>query len=449
MLKVFNNLSSKLENFLPLDPDRVVMYTCGPTVYDYSHLGHARSCLVWDMVYRYLKYKKYNITWIRNITNIDDKIIKRANELNCSPEKLSRIFTYEFWQDMANLNISWPDYEPRATDYLPQMYEFIQNLIDKACAYHIDGDVYFRVAKHRHYGQLKKLSLDELSEGINRIDSNSRKEDQMDFALWKAFPNEAKTSFLSPWGLGRPGWHLECSTMISSILSELNYGPSLDIHAGGDDLLFPHHENECAQSESLTGFPLAKYWLHNGMVLINGAKMSKSESNFFRIRDLLSQYDANTLRYFAFSTHYKKAINFSDEALKAAQNGLAKLLNFIKDSDKNSNDLNVSLMEEFEAFMDDDFASPQALALLFENKDKDNASTIAFLLKTLGFDLNLSKVQNLSPIVNSLMDLILDLRMKARSNKDFATSDQIRKQLSEAGISIMDFRDQASKWIFD
>ncbi|TWW09044.1 hypothetical protein E3A20_18280 [Planctomyces bekefii] len=310
-MKFYNNLTRELEEFKPINPDRVFVYSCGPTVYDVSHIGHARSCLVWDILYRYLKFKKFNIKWIRNITNIDDKIVARAKQLGISADKLSRIYTFEFWQDLARLNISWPDYEPRATDYLNQMFEFIQDLLDQGSAYAIDGDVYFRVTKHKNYGQLKGLTLDQLQEGLSRIDSNSKKESQLDFALWKNFPNEPEFSFSSPWGSGRPGWHLECSTMIKSILEENGAGETLDIHAGGDDLIHPHHENECAQSETLSGKPLAKYWMHNGMVMVNGSKMSKSEGNFFTIRELLDIYNPNTIRYFCLGTHYKKTSAFN------------------------------------------------------------------------------------------------------------------------------------------
>lgn len=464
-MKVFNNLTRKLEEFKPINPPKVFVYSCGPTVYDISHIGHARSCLVWDILYRYLRFKGYEVKWIRNITNIDDKIVARAKERDISADKLSRIFTYEFWQDTSSLNISWPDYEPRATDYLSQMFKFIQDLIDKGCAYAVDGDVYFRVTKHKNYGQLKGQSLEQLEEGLSRIDSNSKKENQLDFALWKAFPQEPESSFVSPWGLGRPGWHLECSTMIRSILEENAAGVTLDIHAGGDDLVHPHHENECAQSESLTEKPLAKYWMHNGMVMVNGAKMSKSEGNFFTIRELLDKYKANTLRYFSLSTHYKKQINFSHEALEAAENGFDKLYAFVKPSldliAKSANkksivqslDISIldnNLIQEFKRVMDDDLGTPQALALIFENKSPDKINTLIYLLDILGFDLlgheSRSSSSGADGALAEVMKLVLDIRSTVRSNKDFATSDKIRETLTAAGIVVQDYRDKPSEW---
>jgi len=467
-MKLFNNLSKKLETFEPIKAPLVTFYSCGPTVYDDSHVGHARSCLVWDLVYRYLKFRGYKVTWIRNITNIDDKIVNRSRELNTSPDQLSRAYTYEFWNDMAALNISWPDYEPRATDYLPQMFDFIKALINKGFAYETNGDVYFRVRKHENYGQLKGISLEDLEDGISRVDSNEKKEDQLDFALWKNFASEPETSFESPWGIGRPGWHLECSTMVHTILQELKLGETLDIHAGGDDLIFPHHENECAQSECHSSKPLAKYWLHNGMVMINGSKMSKSEGNFFTIKDLLKTYKANTIRYFALSTHYKKQINFSHEALQAAETGFDKLFEFIQPElqslklhkyfhklDFKKADLNNALIEKFIEAMDNDFNSSQALALLFEYKKEENKKTIVYLLDLLGFNLNPQQNQTNTgsdkalTALDKAMNTILALRNQARSNKDFQTSDMIRDSLQGSGITIKDFRDKPSEWVLD
>ncbi|MCE2928409.1 MAG: cysteine--tRNA ligase [Candidatus Caenarcaniphilales bacterium] len=448
-MKIFNNLTRQLEDFIPIHSNRVNIYTCGPTVYDHSHIGHARSCMTWDMVYRYFKHKKYQVTWIRNITNIDDKIVKRALEANSSPDKLSREFTYEFWADMHALNISWPDLEPRATDYLIEMFAFIQELIDKNFAYVTkNGDVYFRVHKHVNYGQLKRQSLEQLAEGISRVDENELKESQLDFALWKAFAREPETSFNSPWGIGRPGWHLECSTMIKAILNSQNLGDTLDIHAGGDDLIFPHHENECAQSECLSGKALAKYWMHNGMVMVNGSKMSKSEGNFFTIKDLLAIYKPNTIRYFCLSTHYKKQINFGHEALEAAEQGFDKLVKFLETP--SDEPLNQELIQAFENAMDNDFNSAQALALIFENKDNKNIPTLIFLLKILGFDLNNQETtannEKSEAALAQVMDLVLDLRKTIRENKDFVTSDKIREALSKAGINVKDYRDKASEW---
>lgn len=443
-MQFFNNLTKQIEDFKTNKDGVVTIYSCGPTVYDVSHIGHARSCLVWDMLYRYLNFRDYKVFWIRNITNVDDKIVNRAAELKISPDKLSRIYTHEFWSDMTALNISWPDFEPRATDYIQAMIKFIEDLVEKGFAYEAQGDVYFRVTKHKDYGQLKGLSIEELKKGEARVEANSKKEDQLDFALWKAFPCE-DYSFDSPWGKGRPGWHLECSTMIKSILEELGLGTTLDIHSGGDDLIFPHHENECAQSECLTDSKLANYWMHNGMVMINGKKMSKSENNFLTIKDLLEKYKSNTIRYFSLSTHYKKQINFSDEALTAAQKGLDKLFEQIKDTSKES-ELDQKLIEEFIAVMDNDLNTAQALALLFDNKDKP--LTVSYLLGILGFEMDSQSNSSKSNANNfdGVMRVLLEIRAKARENKDFATSDMVRDSLTNLGITIKDHRDAPSDW---
>ncbi len=472
-MKVFNNLTNQLEEFIPLSPNLVTFYSCGPTVYDDSHIGHARSAITWDLLARYLKFKGYQVVWIRNITNVDDKIINRAKELNIAADTLSRKYTYEFWNDMEALNVSWPEFEPRATDYIPEMISFIEKLIQAGFAYETNGDVYFKVSKYEHYGQLKKQSLDELKDGNSRIDANEKKEDKLDFALWKAFPNEPLSSFQSPWGLGRPGWHIECSTMIETILNEKFNCSTLDIHAGGDDLIFPHHENECAQSECLTGQKLAKYWMHNGMVMINGTKMSKSLNNYMTIKSTLKKFKANTIRFFCLQTHYKKQINFTDAALEAAETGFSKLYHSIKDTLKNieftkfsglklnleqQSSLNEKMIKEFTEIMDNDLGTPQALALLFDNPNEK--LTIAYLLDILGFNLNLKQSNNSretnseeqvtlnrSPM-SDLIQTLLEIREKARSEKDFMLSDKIRKQLELSGVSIKDFRDKPSEWSF-
>jgi cysteinyl-tRNA synthetase len=462
-MKVFNNLTRQLEDFVPINGRDVYFYSCGPTVYDVSHIGHARSTITWDVLYRYLLHKGYQVKWIRNITNIDDKIVNRAKERDISPDKLARIYTYEFWHDMVALNVSFPEYEPRATDYMSEMFEFIQGLIDKGSAYESNGDVYFRVNTHAHYGQLKGQTLEQLREGEARVDANTKKEDRLDFALWKAFPDSPETSFKSPWSIGRPGWHLECSTMIKSILDANNAGDTLDIHAGGDDLVHPHHENECAQSECFTGKPLAKYWMHNGMVMVNGSKMSKSEGNFFTIKDLLAEFKANTIRYFCLSTHYKKQINFSREALAAAETGFDKLYSAVNGQRSTVNGiaaidrspftldhLNPTLIKKFNEAMNNDMNTAQALAAIFEHKD--SVETVGYLLGILGFDLvgheftKNSHDTKSAQALSSVMDLLLDLRAQARVNKDFTTGDKIRDGLSAAGLTVKDHRDKPSEW---
>jgi cysteinyl-tRNA synthetase len=443
-MKIYNNLSRQLEEFEPLRAPRVFVYSCGPTVYDFSHIGHARSAIAWDVLARYLRYSGYEVKWIRNITNVDDKIINRAKALKCSSDQLSRRFTYEFWNDMTALNVSWPEFEPRATDYIAEIINFIQELIDKDFAYQAGGDVYFKASKFKSYGQLKGQSPEDLRKGIARVAENERKEDVLDFALWKAFPDDTASSFHSPWGFGRPGWHIECSAMIRSILAQEQAGCTLDIHAGGDDLIFPHHENECAQSEALNCKSLAKYWMHNGMVMVNGAKMSKSENNFMTIKDVLKDFKANTIRFFCLSTHYKKQINFTHEALKAAEVGFDKLFQHIcVDSDKENLDEN--LIAEFRRYMDDDLSTPQALALLFDNKHKP--ASVAYLLSILGFDLDFKQSSHMNAAaLGASLDLLLEFREQARLNRDFATSDRIRDTLSASGILIKDHKDKPSSW---
>ncbi len=476
-MKFFNNLSRKLEDFEPINPPKVTIYSCGPTVYDVSHIGHARSAVAWDILYRYLKYKGYKVQWSRNITNVDDKIINRAKELGINPDELSRKYTFEFWADMQALNVSWPSFEPRATDYISQMIKLIEELISKGAAYVVDGDVYFKISSHKNYGQLKGQSPEDLRKGLARVEQNEKKEDQLDFALWKSFPDEHdEHCFESPWGRGRPGWHLECSTMIHSLL-----GDTIDIHAGGDDLIFPHHENECAQSEMLTGHPLAKFWMHNGMIMIEGKKMSKSDNNYLTIKDILNGTNANAIRYFILTTHYKKQLNFTHEALKAAETGFETLYKSLADalgkellkdifdakrgmthielggSATNENlfeidGLDRDLLAKFEEAMDNDLATPQALAMMFEAKsDNNKAKTIKCLLEVLGFDLVNHKVGSFNNgsangALSSAMEALLEIREKSRANKDFATSDLIRDKLSSSGIVIKDNKGQASTW---
>ncbi len=487
-MQIFNNLSKKLETFTYDETNPITIYSCGPTVYDHSHIGHARSAISWDTLYRYLNFKGLSVYWMRNITNIDDKIINRASELGINPDQLSREYTLEFWKDMQALHVSWPDDEPRATDYIKEMIKFIEELIAKGHAYEVNGDVYFKVKTHENYGQLKGLSLDELSDGVQRIETNDLKADPLDFALWKSFPNDRLTSFESPWGLGRPGWHLECSTMIQSILAAKFKTVTLDIHAGGDDLIFPHHENECAQSECLSGEPLARYWMHNGMIMINGKKMSKSLNNFLTIKDLLAKYSANGIKYFCLSSHYKKQLNFTHEALAAADQGINKLLNsltktiqessidtnllndilntksikVLQDIPSIENEFDLILVKEFESAMDEDINTAKALSIIFKSASTGDLQTktalaCLYMLKVLGFSIKTVSENGSLPkksvsndksnqALETCMELILELRSSARQAKDFNTSDLIRDKLTSAGISIKDFRDQPSAW---
>lgn len=443
MLKIsfFNSLSRSLEEFIPLNNNQVTLYTCGPTVYDSAHIGHARSCIVWDLLVRFLRAIDYKVLWARNITDIDDKIINRSKELKIEPEKLARIETYKFWQDMQSLNISWPDYEPKATENLSQMFNFIQGLLDNKSAYKAsNGDIYFEVGRFKSYGQLKNLK--DCKETISRIEHQACKEQEGDFALWKAFDkNKKEYGFESPFGYGRPGWHLECSSMIKSL-----FGETIDIHGGGEDLIFPHHENEIAQSEALHNKKFAHYWLHNGMVMVEGRKMSKSLGNFLTIKDALQKYSGNAIRFFVLSAQYQQPINYTEQALEAAENGFKKLIQPFNGAQQTEGQIENKIINEFYAILSQNLNTPCALALAFEtakniNKgQKELLPTLKQMLEILGFNLNETEREqkqnnnNLEPIFN----LLLEMREKARQAKDFALADKIRIQFEMAGYKLKD-----------
>ena len=441
MHKIFflNSLSRSLEEFIPLSNSQITLYTCGPTVYDAAHIGHARSCIVWDILVRFLRAVNYQVLWARNITDIDDKIIKRSQELQISPEKLARSETYNFWRDMQNLNVSWPDYEPKATENLPQMFDFIQGLLNNKSAYQAsNGDIYFEVGRFKAYGQLKNLQ--DCKDNISRIDHQTCKEQTDDFALWKAFDkNKGEYGFGSPFGYGRPGWHLECSSMIKTL-----FGETIDIHGGGEDLIFPHHENEIAQSEALHSQKFAQYWLHNGMVMVEGRKMSKSLGNFITIKQSLQSYSGNAIRFFVLNAHYRQPINYTEQALEAAENGFKKLAHVLAE-ETFEGELKPEIMSEFYTALSQDLNTPCALALAFEtaksiNKgQKELLPTLKQMLEILGFNLAEAKQsknqkQNLKP----LFDLLLEMREKARQSKDFALADKIRIQFETAGYKLKD-----------
>ena len=458
-LFVFNNLTKNKEKFEPLNPPYITIYTCGPTVYDHSHIGHARSAISWDFIVRFLRSTGYKVSWTRNITDIDDKIINKAKEINLHPDKIARIYTHSFHEDMLALGVEWPDFEPHATQYLSQMYDFINELIKKGKAYQIDSDVYFSVSTSKNYGQLKGQSVEELEKGFERIEPNIKKKHKLDFALWKGIKDKNEYSFQSPWGKGRPGWHLECSAMNYSI-----YGESIDIHGGGDDLIFPHHENEIAQSESLTGKPFSKYWMHNGMIMVDGKKMAKSEGNFVTIKDALRSVSGNALRLFVLNTHYRMPLNYTNEGVFAAQNGINRLQEALDNYEvSNGNMLNIETNEfvkEFNESMADDFNSSQALSVLFKitdliNKEKNKnrkhelQNTLIYLSGVLGLDL---QNENLSPnfvrknILDKLIDNLISWRTESREKKDYASSDKIRDILNNCKIEVKDLPENKHKW---
>ena len=449
-MKLFNTYSNTLEEFKTIEPNKVKMYVCGPTVYDYAHLGHARCYITWDVLYRYLKFKGYDVTYCRNVTDVDDKILKKAEKEGKTPEEVSQYWYKQFTNSMEKLNNLRPDVEPFATKTLGEMISIVKDLIAKGYAYEAGGDVYFRVKKFSNYGYLSKQPIDQLESGA-RIEVGELKEDPLDFALWK---KDEKFGYNSPWGVGRPGWHIECSAMSRKYL-----GKTIDIHAGGADLIFPHHENEIAQSECANGCKFVNYWLHNGFVTINKEKMSKSLGNFLTIDDMLKNYDANTLRLFILTNHYRMPVEFSDEALASAQAGAKRLVNA---KGVNNPDFDITTTPEYKAFceaMDEDLNTSKALAVLFDlatraNKDEKDAYTILYKLgTTLGFTFEkagvskedlLNAVSKISEVIGKpfgSVDEILELRKQARAEKNWDIADKIRIAFDECGILVKDTKD--------
>jgi len=461
MLHIFNTLTGAREKFRTLSPGVVSMYVCGDTVYDFCHIGHARSKVAFDIARRYLQYRGFKVTFVRNITDIDDKIIKRAAENGESVQALTDRFTRAMHEDYARLNILPPDHEPRATAHIPGIIAMTQTLIDKDFAYvATNGDVLYSVAKFADYGKLSGKHLEDLRAGA-RVAVDEAKRDPVDFVLWKrAKPGEP--SWASPWGEGRPGWHIECSAMSNDIL-----GTRFDIHGGGADLMFPHHENEIAQSCAASGDQFATFWMHNGFVNVDNEKMAKSLNNFFRIRDVLDSghvRDPEVLRFFLTASHYRGPINYSQVQIEQADAALSRLYNALRDVEPASEFVRGTATRQFEAAMDDDFNTPDALAALQElatevnrakhGGDAATASTLAAELlhlgHTLGF-LHLPPMQFLQkslgasggePIAGQLneaeIDELIAQRLAARKAKDFKEADRVRKVLTDAGVILED-----------
>lgn len=461
MLKLFNTYSNKLEEFKPIEENKVKMYVCGPTVYDKAHLGHARCYITWDVLYRYLKFLGYDVTYARNVTDVDDKILKKADKQNVPPEAIAKEFYNSYINSMNELNVSRPDIEPFATKTLSEMIAMVKELVNKGFAYVVDDDVYFEVSKFKDYGKLSKQPIDDLMAGA-RVDTDDKKHSPLDFALWK---KDELHGYNCPWHKGRPGWHIECSAMIRKHL-----GTTIDIHAGGADLQFPHHENEIAQSECANGVKFVNYWLHNGFVTINKEKMSKSLNNFLTIDDLLKTHNSNTIRFFILTNHYRMPVEFNDEALMSAKAGANRLVNSI--SNVNFTDaLDNEAIEEFKCAMNDDLNTSKALAVLFSLADKFKktneikyANTIKLLGETLGFDFSKKEISDdeLKEKISSLyekfgfdenenpknvLDKILIQRQAARADKNWAESDRIRDELIAVGIIIKDSK-ESSTWDF-
>ena len=471
MIKIYNTLSGELEEFKPIKENEVSMYVCGPTVYNYIHIGNARPVIFFDTVRRYFEYKGYKVNYVSNFTDVDDKMITKANEEGISLKEVADKYIAAFMEDTSKVGLKEEGMiRPKATENIGEMIKIVKELENKGFAYESNGDVYFNVAKYDEYAALSHQKIEDLVSGA-RIEVNENKESPLDFTLWKK-SKEGEPSWGSPWGQGRPGWHLECSAMSRKYL-----GDDFDIHGGGQDLIFPHHENEIAQSRCAHGGTYARYWMHNGYINIKGEKMSKSLGNFTLLRDILNVYEGKIVRFFMLSSHYRKPIDFSDEELNMAkaaieriENTLVRTLELEKEFDEDINE-DVVLFEQkledveakFQFAMDEDFNTARAIGVIFEfikelNKFMDNgfkSKKAGMLLKlsrdfvksvvedVLGVKLNLD-VKLDEGLTAELMDLILDIRLEAKRDKNYALADKIRDRLGELGVEIKDGRDKSS-----
>ncbi len=472
MLRIFDTAKRGIVEFKPINNKNVGMYVCGVTVYDNCHIGHARSAVSFDIIFRYLKYKGYNVIFVKNFTDVDDKIIAKANKEGISCDDVANKYINEYYKDMDAIGIERPTYEPKATEHIKEIISLVEKLIDKGYAYETDGDVYYSVEKFTDYGKLSHKNIDELKSGA-RIDINDKKENPLDFALWKK-SKENEPAWESPWGLGRPGWHIECSAMSMKYLGE-----TFDIHGGGEDLIFPHHENEIAQSEAATGKEFVKYWIHNAFVKINKEKMSKSLGNFFTIKDILKQFSGETLRYFLLLTHYRSPIDFSFEGLSSAKEALNRYYNFIKrleDTEFSTENYRENaflekeveqITDNFNEAMDDDFNAPKAIGIVFhaikqfniyldecekENKKPNEAIKAAFLehmkkiTEVLGvFDTSSKNWFTSDSIDDKWIEERIRERNEARKLRDFKKADAIRDELMSKGVVLEDMKG-STKW---
>ena len=477
-MKIYNTLTGKKEEFVPLIPNKVKVYACGVTVYDHCHIGHARNAVVFDVIRRYLRYKGFDVTYVRNFTDIDDKIINRAKQEGSTWDEVARKYTDEYYKDMDRLGVARADVEPKATEHIEEMINIVKGLIDKGYAYEVDGNVYFSVNTFPEYGKLSKRDKEEMMAGA-RVEVDKRKKKALDFALWKK-SKQGEPFWESPWGLGRPGWHIECTAM-----SIKHLGESFDIHGGGADLLFPHHENEIAQSEAFTGKPFARYWIHNGFITIDKEKMSKSLGNFFTIKEVLDKFDPETVRFFLLSTHYRSPIEFSDEQLRESENSIdryyttvLRINDFLEKKELVREELSSAglifkellfpFREKFEEAMNDDFNTALALGHTFELireanrfldskpsewKDKELLLKTKDLLSEAGNILNifnknpyewyisLMKIKNIGLSEKEILERIKE-RQEARKREDWKFADKIRKELEGKGIILEDKRDR-------
>lgn len=464
-MKIFNTMSRRKEEFVPVDPNEVKIYACGPTVYNFIHIGNARPLCVFDVLRRYLEYRGYNVKFVQNFTDVDDKIIKRANEENSTFEEISEKYIKEFWTDAHGLNFKDATVHPKATENIDEIIEIIKTLEEKGYAYAVDGDVYYRTLKFKDYGKLSHQPIDDLQSGA-RIAVGDKKEDPLDFALWKA-AKEGEPYWDSPWGKGRPGWHIECSAMNKRYL-----GNSIDIHCGGQDLIFPHHENEIAQSEAANGCMFSKYWMHNGYINVDNVKMSKSLGNFKTVREIADVYGYEVIRYFLISSHYRSPINYNLEIIEQCKSALERLYNCRESLDfaiKNAKTdiaddeeilaLIDSRKEQFINSMDDDLNTADGIAAVFDlvsdintkiiNKDvsKNVCQKAADMFDELTGVLGLVYNRK-SNDINDDIEKLIEERQQARANKDWATADRIRDELKAQGITLKD-TPQGVTWIKD
>ena len=465
-MKFYNTLTKKKEEFVPLVPGKVSMYVCGPTVYNFIHIGNARPMIVFDTARRYMEHKGYEVNYVSNFTDVDDKIIAKANEEGVTAEEISQRYIKECKQDMADMNVKPATTHPLATQEIDGMIDMISTLIEKGYAYNVDGTVYFRTRKFKEYGKLSHKNLDDL-QGGNRsllVSGEDQKEDPLDFVLWKP-KKEGEPYWESPWGQGRPGWHIECSVMSKKYLGE-----EIDIHAGGEDLIFPHHENEIAQSECCNGKTFARYWLHNAFLNIDNKKMSKSLGNFFTVREIKDKYDLQVLRFFMLSAHYRSPLNFSAELMEASKNGLERIVNAVDNLKYLQENAAVAELTEqetkdleqvkefgtrFDEAMDDDLNTADAISVIFElvkyantSVSKDNSAAFIRAVKDkileLGDILGL-KLEKKEEILDEDIEKLIEERQAARKAKDFAKADEIRNKLQDMGIVLLDTR-EGVKW---
>ena len=465
-MKIYNTMSKSKEDFIPLEEGKVKMYVCGPTVYNYIHIGNARPMIVFDTVRRYFEYKGYDVNFVSNFTDVDDKIIKKANEEGVTADEISKRYIAECKKDMEGMNIEPATKNPLATEEIGGMIDMVSTLIEKGYAYEKNGTVYYRTRKFEDYGKLSHKKLDDLQSGGRAllVTGEDEKEDPLDFVLWKP-KKEGEPAWQSPWGEGRPGWHIECSEMSKKYLGE-----QIDIHAGGEDLIFPHHENEIAQSEAANGKTFAKYWMHNGFLNIDNRKMSKSLGNFFTVREISEKYDLQVLRFFMLSAHYRSPLNFSAELMEAAGNGLDRIvtaagnLKFLTENaraeqmteaEKDLFAQTDRFRENFEKAMDDDFNTADAIAAIFDfvkfiNTNTDGNSSKEYLgklherLAALADVLGII-VDRKEEMLDAEIEALIEERQAARKNRDFARADQIRADLLAKGIVLEDTR-EGVKW---